>query len=146
VGFRIELLWTNLLERRRHPQTRIHVFLKRYDLLGNTLLSALPHPLRMAQVANERIVEELMSQPHIKGRRISVLHIYEYVEGRGLRPQTVADRYDLDVADVYHALAYYHDHPGEMDDIRDEREAVMEGVRAEAEEHRPEGVKPPSKP
>jgi uncharacterized protein (DUF433 family) len=98
----------------------------------------------MAQAAGERIVEELMSQPHIEGRRISVLHIYERVEGRGLQPRTVADRLDLDVADVYHALAYYHDHPEEMDAIRREREAVMEEVREEAEENRPDGVTPPN--
>jgi uncharacterized protein (DUF433 family) len=97
----------------------------------------------MAQAASERIVEELMSQPHIKGRRIPVLHIYEHVEERGLQPKTVADRFDLDVADVYHALAYYYDHPEEMDAIREEREAVMEEVREEAEAHRPEGVTPP---
>jgi uncharacterized protein (DUF433 family) len=97
----------------------------------------------MAQAASDRIVTELMSQPHIRGRRISVLHIYERVEGRGLQPQSVADRLDLDVADVYHALAYYHDHPEEMDAIRDEREAVMEGIRAEAAERRPDGVTPP---
>lgn len=96
----------------------------------------------MAQAAGERIVEELMSQPHIEGRRISVLQIYERVEERGLQPQTVADRLDLDVADVYHALAYYHDHPEEIDTIREEHEAIMEEVREEAEEHRPDGHRP----
>ena len=47
------------------------------------------------------IVEELMDEPHIEGRRISVAYVYDRVEERGLDPQTVADRHDLDVADVY---------------------------------------------
>jgi uncharacterized protein (DUF433 family) len=96
------------------------------------------------QPATDRIVQEKMSQPHIAGRRISVLHIYERVEGRGLNPQTVADRFDLDIADVYHALAYYHDHPEEMDTLREKRAEIHEEVRQEAEEHRPPGVSPPS--
>jgi hypothetical protein len=46
----------------------------------------------------------------------------------------------LDVADVYHALAYYHDHPREMSDIKAEREDAMETVRESIE--RPDGVEP----
>ncbi|MDY7081685.1 MAG: DUF433 domain-containing protein [Halobacteria archaeon] len=69
--------------------------------------------------------EDVMGgEPRIKGHRISVRQIAERVEGRGLKPQTVADRYDLDVADVYHALAYYHDHPEEMAKIEREREEL----------------------
>ena len=60
------------------------------------------------------------------------------VEERGVDPETVADRYDLDVANVYHALAYYHDHPREMRDVVAEREAARETVRASIE--RPEDV------
>jgi uncharacterized protein (DUF433 family) len=44
-------------------------------------------------------------EPRIKGNRAAVLHIHERVEGRGLRPETIADRLDLDIADVYDALA-----------------------------------------
>jgi uncharacterized protein (DUF433 family) len=105
-------------------------------------LSALSLFGYMARAASERIVEELMSQPHIEGRRISVLHIHEHVEERGLEPRTVADRFDLDVADIYHALAYYHDHPEEMDAVREARNAVMTEISEEAEKHRPEGVTP----
>ena len=73
----------------------------------------------------------LGGDPRIAGRRIGVLTIHERVEGRGLDPQTVADRHDLDVADVYRALAYYHDHPREMEEVRREREAAMEEFEAE---------------
>jgi len=89
-----------------------------------------------------RIVTEVMSIPHVKGRRISVLNIHDRVEGRGLQPRTVADRFDLDIADIYRALAYYHDHPEEMTDLRRERERLLEKHREEVEY--PEGVTPPT--
>ncbi|WP_254544507.1 DUF433 domain-containing protein [Halomarina pelagica] len=66
----------------------------------------------------------LGGEPRIAGRRIGVLFIYEQVEGRDLSARTVADRYDLDIADVYHALAYYHEHPREMSELRERRERV----------------------
>lgn len=68
-----------------------------------------------------RIVRELHDEPHLEGRRITVRFIRERVEGRGLDPQTVADRHELDVADVYRALAYYHDNPAEMREVEDRR-------------------------
>ncbi|PSP78920.1 DUF433 domain-containing protein [Halobacteriales archaeon QS_1_68_20] len=72
----------------------------------------------------------LGGDPRIDGTRIGVYHVHELVEGRGLNPGTVADRFDLDVADVYRALAYYHEHPGEMAEIdarREEREQAAAG-------------------
>jgi uncharacterized protein (DUF433 family) len=65
----------------------------------------------------------------VKGSRISVRHIYERVHGRGLRPETVADRLNLDIADVYHALAYYHDHPEEMEKVERRRDKAVEAAR-----------------
>ncbi len=44
----------------------------------------------------------------------------------GLSPRTVADRHDLAIADVYRALAYYHEHPDEMAAIRTRRERTLE--------------------
>jgi uncharacterized protein (DUF433 family) len=76
-----------------------------------------------------RIVREVHDEPHIKGSRVSVRHIYERVHGRGLRPETVAERLGLDIADVYHALAYYHDHPDEMAAVERQREAAIEAAR-----------------
>lgn len=64
-------------------------------------------------------------EPRIEGRRVTVLHLYEQVEGRGLSPRTVAARHDLDVADVYRALAYYHEHPREMSEVRKRREDLV---------------------
>ena len=70
----------------------------------------------------------LGGDPRIDGRRISVFFVHAQVEDAGLDPQTVADRYDLDVADVYRALAYYHEHPDEMAAIQARREQRHEAA------------------
>lgn len=94
----------------------------------------------MATRDTRRIAHDLMGEPHIAGRRISVRQVYALVERRDVAPEAVADRYDLDVADVYHALAYYHDHPREMTEIEVKREDAIESFRESVE--RPEGVEP----
>lgn len=76
-----------------------------------------------------RIVRDVHDEPHIEGSRITVRWVYARVHERGLRPETVADRHSLDIADVYHALAYYHDHPEEMQDVEDRQERLAELAR-----------------
>lgn len=80
-----------------------------------------------------RIVRELHDEPHIEGSRITVRWIYARVHERGLRPETVADRHNLDIADVYHALAYYHDHPDEMAEVEQRHEEAAEIAREHSE-------------
>ena len=63
----------------------------------------------------------LGGDPRIDGTRLGVYRVHELVERRGLEPRTVADRFDVDVADVYRALAYYHEHPTEMAAISERR-------------------------
>ncbi|HET7323578.1 MAG TPA: DUF433 domain-containing protein [Halococcus sp.] len=87
-----------------------------------------------------RIARDLMSEPHIVGRRISVLHIFDKVKGRGDSPESVAETFDLDLADVHHALAFYYDHPDEMKQFRAERQEAYDSV----EVNRPSGVTPPN--
>ncbi|MCU4716991.1 DUF433 domain-containing protein [Halapricum hydrolyticum] len=89
-----------------------------------------------------RIAHDLLDEPHIKGRRIPVLTIVERVEGRGLEPKTVADRHDLDVAEVYAALLYYHEQPREFEELRRERDELMDEIEADID--RPEDVSPPN--
>jgi uncharacterized protein (DUF433 family) len=96
--------------------------------------------LYMAERDTRRIAHDIMEEPHISGRRISVRQVYALVEERGEDPEAVADRYDLDVADIYHALAYYHDHLREMREVEDEREDAMKAFRETID--RPEGVTP----
>ena len=79
----------------------------------------------MSQVTR-RIVRELHDEPHLEGRRITVQFIKTQVEDRGLEPQTVADRHDIDVADIYRALTYYYDNPQEMRTVERQRETAIE--------------------
>jgi uncharacterized protein (DUF433 family) len=69
---------------------------------------------------------EIHDEPHIEGSRITVRTVHARVEERGLDPGTVADRHGLDIADVYRALAYYHDHPEEMSRVDRDRRATIE--------------------
>lgn len=94
----------------------------------------------MAERESARIAHENLSEPHIRGRRISVRQVYALVEKAGEAPEAVADRFDLDIADVYHALAYYHDHPREMRDVEEEREEAFAAYHESVD--RPEGVDP----
>lgn len=57
---------------------------------------------------------EIHDEPHIEGSRITVWDIHVRVEQRELSPERVAERYNLDIADIYEALAYYHNNPEEM--------------------------------
>jgi uncharacterized protein (DUF433 family) len=52
--------------------------------------------------------------------------IYDRVEGRGLEPGTVADRFDLDLTEVYEALLYYHENPATFAELREEKEQTLE--------------------
>jgi uncharacterized protein (DUF433 family) len=67
-------------------------------------------------------------EPHIRDRRITVSHIHSLVEERGLDAQTVADRFDLTASEVYHALAYYHDHPEEMRAVEERRREIHDAA------------------
>ncbi len=82
--------------------------------------------MAQAKARIQRTQDILGGEPRIAGRRIGVLQLYELVEGRGMDPKTVAGKYDLDVADVYHALAYYHDNVEEMTQVRHRRRETIE--------------------
>jgi uncharacterized protein (DUF433 family) len=72
-------------------------------------------------------VTEVHDEPHIEGQRVTVRRIQGLVEGAGKSADEVGDRLDLDVADVYGALQYYHSYPDEMAAVecrRADREAA----------------------
>lgn len=94
----------------------------------------------MAERESKRIAHDILEEPHIQDRRISVRQVYALVEERDRDPAAVADRFDLDIADVYHALAYYHDHPEEMRDVEAERTLAFESFQQSID--RPAGVDP----
>jgi uncharacterized protein (DUF433 family) len=62
-------------------------------------------------------------KPRIAGCRITVQNIVIWHEQMGHSVDAIAEEYDLTLADVYAALAYYHDH----------RSAVDESIRSDAE-------------
>ena len=78
---------------------------------------------------------EIHAEPHIEGSRITVRDVHARVEERGLAPDRVAERYNLDIADIYEALAYYHTNPEEMRRIekRHERAAAEASARSSLE-------------
>jgi len=87
-----------------------------------------------------RIARVLMDEPHVAGHRVSVRRIQTLVEERDLDPRAVADRLDLDVSDVYRALAYYHDNPGEMCELDRRRERRIAASRADGAVAGPEDL------
>jgi uncharacterized protein (DUF433 family) len=83
----------------------------------------------MAVQDEERIVTDpdvLGGKPRVAGTRIGVHFLARRIEEGGDDPEVVADEYDLDLGDVYLALAYYHNHPDEMREIERLRERARE--------------------
>lgn len=64
---------------------------------------------------------DLHDEPHIEGSRVTVLYAQRQIEERGISPAEFAAGHDLDVADVYAALTYYHANSEEMRDVEQRR-------------------------
>lgn len=73
---------------------------------------------------------EIHDEPHVEGSRVTVRLLQQRVEERGPAPAEVAERHDLDVVDVYGALAYYHNNPKAMGRV-EQRRAELSEVAAE---------------
>ena len=73
--------------------------------------------------------DTLGGEPRIKGRRVGVLHIVNRVLDGERTPEAVAAEFDLDLADVYRALTYYYDHPGEMREWRRRKRSAAKRAR-----------------
>lgn len=57
---------------------------------------------------------EIHAEPHIEASRVTVRDVYIRINKRGFTPERIAERYNLDIADIYEALAYYYNNPEEM--------------------------------
>lgn len=87
----------------------------------------------MAQRAGRIVSDDVLGgEPRIEGHRIGVLQVHEEVEEGDRSPKDFADTYGVDLAAVYRALAYYHEHPEEMSEARRERRQAIEAAREEA--------------
>ena len=68
-------------------------------------------------------------KPRIAGHRITVENIVIWHELMGKCADEIASEYDLSLADVYTALAYYYDHRPEIDQSMEESKAFVEAMR-----------------
>jgi uncharacterized protein (DUF433 family) len=68
-------------------------------------------------------------RPRIAGHRITVADIMVWHELMGQSADEIAADYNLDLADIYAALAYYFDHREEIDTQIQEDEAFIEAMR-----------------
>lgn len=80
---------------------------------------------------------DIHDEPHIAGSRITVRFVRERVEESGVPPGRVAAQHDLDIADVYEALAYYHKNPELMREVEERHD------RAVTEAKRRSSIEPP---
>ncbi len=84
---------------------------------------------------NEHIVATpgvLGGKPRIAGRRISVQHVVTWHEQMGWSADYIASEFDLSLADIYAALAYYYDHKEEIDDRKRADDAFVEEMMRDA--------------
>ncbi len=68
-------------------------------------------------------------KPHIVGHRITVQNIVIWHERMGMSADEICAEYDLALANVYAALAYYFDHLEEIDRSIDESNAFVAALR-----------------
>ncbi len=68
-------------------------------------------------------------KPRIAGHRITVQNVAIWHERMGMSADKIASEYDLELADVYAALAYYFDHREEIDHSIAEGRAFAEELR-----------------
>jgi uncharacterized protein (DUF433 family) len=69
-------------------------------------------------------------KPHIAKHRIKVQDVVIWHEEMGLSPREIVDRYPtLTLADVYAALAYYHDHEELIKQHIEQDDALVESLK-----------------
>ena len=82
-----------------------------------------------AVVTTEDVLGE---KPRLVGHRLSVLQVAELVLDRDADPVDVAGQFDISLAEVHEALAYYYTHVDEMETSRRRREELVEDLRSES--------------
>lgn len=90
----------------------------------------------MAEIVHTEGV--LGGEPRLEGHRISVLQVADMVLDAGYSPEHVADQLGISLAEVHTALAYYYEHPEEMETLR-ERHRELDGELRE-QSVAPDGV------
>jgi len=78
---------------------------------------------------------EIHDEPHLPDSRLTVRDIHTRVEDRGCSPATIADRFNVDIAAVYEALAYYHANPETMRAVEQRHETAVNAARERSSLH-----------
>ncbi len=73
--------------------------------------------------------DTLGGKPRIDGHRIAVTHIKSWRLKLGMTEAEIAATYDLPLAAIYAAMAYYFDHKVEIDQRDAEDAAVIEELK-----------------
>lgn len=68
-------------------------------------------------------------KPRIEGHRITVQNVVIWHEQMGYSIEEIASMYELTLAQVHSALAYYFDHKDEIDQSIAESDAFVEEMR-----------------
>ena len=68
-------------------------------------------------------------KPRISGTRITVADVVLMHRRLGRALEEIAGTYDLPLAAVYAAMAYYYDHQDEIDDSLNQEEALAEAFK-----------------
>ena len=68
-------------------------------------------------------------RPRIAGRRITVAQIVVWHDRMGMSADEIATEYNLQLGDVYAALAFYFDHRDEIDQSMRESEEWIQELR-----------------
>ena len=74
----------------------------------------------------------LGGKPRLDGRRVSVLQVAELVLDCNDDPADVADQFDLSLAEVHEALAYYYNNVDEIETYRRRGEELLETLKKES--------------
>ena len=102
------------------------------DSTSTPATEAATEPARMLPVVTEQIGVRpgfCGGKSHILGHRIKVKHVAIWHERLGKSADEIAAEYDLTLADIYAALAYYFDHRVEIDKSIEEGEAFADALR-----------------
>ena len=71
----------------------------------------------------------LGGKPRIAGRRIAVQHVAALHDRGGWSADKIAAEYDLTLAEVYSALAYYFEHREEIDAVAAQDEEFVKTLK-----------------
>lgn len=85
-----------------------------------------------AQSISTRIIQSpdiMGGQAHIEGRRIRVKDIVNWFELLGWSADEIADSFQLTLADVYSALAYYHTNQPELTAVWEKEQILISKLK-----------------